>query len=66
MPQSVSLLYKMARVANDVETLLSSNPKRIAGREKACKKGLQVSILIRRDKDEIKVFKLFYGHCWHW
>ena len=34
MSKFVSFLYKAARTANDVETLLSDNPKRIARRLK--------------------------------
>lgn len=32
MGKSVSFLYKMARTANDIETLSSGNPKRIVKR----------------------------------
>ncbi len=34
MAKSVSFLYRLARLANDVETLSSGNPKRIARRAK--------------------------------
>ena len=34
MAKLVSFLYKLARKANDVETLASGNPKRIAKRGK--------------------------------
>ncbi|WP_408956462.1 hypothetical protein [Natroniella sp. ANB-PHB2] len=34
MRKFVSFLYKLARVANDIETLSSGNPKRIAKRTK--------------------------------
>ncbi len=34
MGKTVSFLYKLARLANDVETLSSGNPKRIARRAK--------------------------------
>ncbi len=34
MSKFVSFLYKAARTANDIETLLSGNPKRIARRMK--------------------------------
>jgi hypothetical protein len=34
MAKSVRFLYKLARLANDVETLSSGNPKRIARRAK--------------------------------
>jgi hypothetical protein len=34
MSKLISQLYQLARVANDVETLLSMNPKRIARRLK--------------------------------
>ena len=34
MSKLVSFLYKLARTANDVETLTSGNPKRIARRLK--------------------------------
>jgi hypothetical protein len=34
MAKSVSFLYQLARVANDIETLASGSPKRIARRAK--------------------------------
>ncbi|MCK8826792.1 hypothetical protein MWH25_03405 [Natroniella acetigena] len=34
MKKFVSFLYKLARVANDVETLSSGDPKRVAKRAK--------------------------------
>ncbi len=34
MGKSVSFLYKLARIANDVETVSSGKPKRIARRAK--------------------------------
>ena len=34
MSKMVSFLYKLARVANDIEKLSSGNPKRIAKRAK--------------------------------
>lgn len=34
MGKTVSFLYRLARIANDIETLLSLNPKRMARRVK--------------------------------
>lgn len=34
MGKTISFLYRLARLANDIETLLSLNPKRIARRVK--------------------------------
>lgn len=34
MPKLTSFLYKMARLSNDISTLASGNPKKIANRAK--------------------------------
>lgn len=69
MSKSVSFLYKLARLANDVEKLSSGDPKRIVKRAKNKVIGRK---LIRKawkfpfqKGGKIEIFELFYGHCWH-
>lgn len=47
MGKSVSFLYKMARTANDIETLASGNPKRIVkrGRNKVIGRTLMKNLM---------------------
>lgn len=47
MGKSVSFLYRMARTANDIETLASGNPKRIVkrGRNKVIGRTLMKNLM---------------------